>query len=365
MATSACDFKPEPVLTEKTCDLTQLAADIKRWAAELGFQQAGICDVNLAQTSEHLRTWLAAGYQGEMGFMAEHGTKRCRPDELVPGTLRLISLRMDYMPPAIETLKILNNPQQAYVARYALGRDYHKLIRKRISQLGQKIEAVINPLGHRAFVDSAPVMERAIAQKSGLGWFGKNAMIINPKAGSYFLLGELFVDIPLPVDASFNTDHCGSCTRCIDICPTGAIVGDKIVDARKCISYLTIELKGPIPEDLRAPMGNRIFGCDDCQLCCPWNKFSSPTHETDFLPRHQMDQARLVDLFNWDETTFLQKTEGSPFRRAGYERWLRNIAVGLGNGPATANVTDALRKRLGFSELVDEHIQWALGRLKP
>lgn len=362
---SARDQQPEPVLTEKTCDLTQLATDIKRWAAELGFQQAGICDVDLNQTSAHLRSWLAAGYQGEMGFMAEHGDKRCRPDELMPGTIRLISLRMDYMPPDIQTLQVLNNPSQAYVARYALGRDYHKLIRKRISQLGQKIEAVIHPLGHRAFVDSAPIMERAIAQKAGLGWFGKNAMIINPKAGSYFLLGELFVDIPLPVDAPFTSNHCGSCTSCIELCPTGAIVGDKIVDARKCISYLTIELKGAIPEDLRAPMGNRIFGCDDCQLCCPWNKFSSPSHEADFQPRHQMDQAQLLDLFNWDEKTFLAKTEGSPFRRVGYERWLRNLAVGLGNGPASEDVINTLQNRLGVSALVDEHIHWALERLKP
>ncbi len=350
-------------------DATQLAQQIKDWGIELGFQQVGITDVDMEEHGERLQAWLKKEYHGEMAYMADHGDKRYRPEKLVPQTLRIITVRMDYMPPEIETLKIINSPKQAYISRYALGRDYHKLMRKRIAQLGKKIDEAVSLLGlessYRAFVDSAPVMERALAQKSGQGWIGKNAMLINPKAGSYFFLGELFTDLPLPVDEPFTEMHCGSCTACLDYCPTGAIVDNHIVDGRKCISYLTIELKGSIPEDLRNKMGNRVFGCDDCQLCCPWNKFSKPTQESDFTPRHDLDSATLIELFSWDEQTFLSKTEGTPIRRAGHERWLRNIAVGLGNAPSDSDIVNALNDRLSFeSELVHEHVLWALAQHK-
>jgi len=358
-------------------DLTALAQQIRIWGKELGFQQIAIADVDVGEHAEHLQDWLAKNYHGEMGYMADHGSKRYRPDELVPGTLRVITARMDYMPPEIETLKVLNRPSDAYISRYALGRDYHKLIRKRLTQLAKKIQQALEELGgehgYRAFVDSAPVLERALAQKSGQGWIGKNAMLINPKAGSYFFLGELFTDLPLPIDESFEQMHCGSCKACIDFCPTGAIVDNHVVDGRKCISYLTIELKGAIPEDLRPKMGNRVFGCDDCQLCCPWNKFSKPTTEKDFSPRNNLDSASLIELFNWDEETFLKKTEGTPIRRAGYERWLRNISVGLGNALSSKNIDanerskieNTLNEKQDYpSELVQEHVQWALSRSK-
>jgi epoxyqueuosine reductase len=363
--------------TMQTINTDQLAQQIKDWGQELGFQQVGITDVDMAEHGVRLQEWLKKEYHGEMLYMADHGDKRYRPEKLVPDTLRIITVRMDYMPPEIETLKIINRPQQAYISRYALGRDYHKLMRKRIATLGKKINAALVPLGlesnYRAFVDSAPVMERGLAQKSGQGWIGKNAMLINPKAGSYFFLGELFTDLPLPVDKPFEEMHCGSCRACIDFCPTGAIVDNHVVDGRKCISYLTIELKGSIPEDLRSKMGNRIFGCDDCQLCCPWNKFSKPTQESDFTPRHNLDNVTLIELFNWDEETFLAKTEGTPIRRAGHERWLRNIAVSLGNALAKTNtnniqyenIINALNSRLDFdSALVHEHVVWALNQQK-
>jgi len=355
--------------TSVSINAKELAQQIKAWGQELGFQQVGITNVDLGEHGERLQTWLKKNYHGEMLYMADHGDKRYRPEKLVPDTLRIITVRMDYMPPEIETLKILNSPNQAYISRYALGRDYHKLMRKRISQLGKKINEAVSLLGlessYRAFVDSAPVLERGLAQKSGQGWIGKNAMLINPKAGSYFFLGELFTDLPLPIDEPFEEMHCGSCRACLDFCPTGAIVDNHIVDGRKCISYLTIELKGSIPEDLRPKMGNRIFGCDDCQLCCPWNKFSKPTAESDFTPRHHLDSATLIELFSWDEQTFLSKTEGTPIRRAGHERWLRNIAVGLGNAPSNENIISALNSRLDFeSELVHEHVVWALDQHK-
>lgn len=338
-----------------------LAQQIRQWGMELGFQHIAFADVHLGEHVDYFQDWLAHEYHGEMAYMASHGAKRYQPAELVPGTMRVITARMDYMPPEVETLRILNNPSQAYISRYALGRDYHKLIRKRLTQLAKKIQDAVGDCGYRAFVDSAPVLERGLAQKSGQGWIGKNAMLINPKAGSYFFLGELFTDLPLPVDEEFKQNHCGSCRACLDYCPTGAIVDNHIVDARKCISYLTIELKGSIPESLRKPMGNRIFGCDDCQLCCPWNKFSKPTQEADFTPRHQLDNSTLLELFNWDEQTFLSKTEGTPIRRAGYERWLRNIAVALGNAPTSDAIIHALKAKQSHpSELVSEHVNWAL-----
>ncbi|KRW57743.1 tRNA epoxyqueuosine(34) reductase QueG [Pseudomonas sp. TTU2014-080ASC] len=344
-------------------NLDTLAQSIKDWGRELGFQQVGISSVDLGEHEQHLQRWLEAGYHGEMDYMAAHGTKRSRPAELVPGTLRVVSLRMDYLPGDTQMAQRLTEPDKAYISRYALGRDYHKLIRKRLQQLAERIQQEIGPFGYRAFVDSAPVLEKAIAQQAGLGWIGKNTLVINRKAGSYFFLGELFVDLPLPIDEAHTSEHCGRCSACMDICPTEAFVGAQVLDARRCISYLTIELKGPIPEDLRKPMGNRVFGCDDCQIVCPWNRFAKPTEQTDFLPRHNLDNTELAELFCWSEEEFLSRTEGSPLRRAGYERWLRNLAVGLGNAPSTIPVIEALKSRLNYpSELVQEHVQWALAQ---
>ncbi|PKF70293.1 tRNA epoxyqueuosine(34) reductase QueG [Pseudomonas fluvialis] len=342
-------------------DLATLAASIKEWARELGFQQAGICEPQLDEQEAHLQRWLDAGYHGEMDYMAAHGSKRSRPAELVPGTLRVISLRMDYLPGDTRMSQRLAQPEQAYVSRYALGRDYHKLIRKRLQQLAERIQQAIGPFGFRAFVDSAPVLERAIARQAGLGWVGKHSLILNRRAGSWFFLGELFVDVPLPVDAPLDSEHCGRCTACLDICPTQAFVAPYVLDARRCISYLTIELKGPIPEALRPLIGNRVFGCDDCQIVCPWNRFARPSEQSDFQPRHGLDNSSLAELFLWSEEEFLQRTEGSPLRRAGYQRWLRNLAVGLGNAPSTIPVLQALRARQDDpSELVREHVAWAL-----
>ena len=342
-------------------DLATLAASIKEWARELGFQQAGICEPQLDEQEAHLQRWLDAGYHGEMDYMAAHGSKRSRPAELVPGTLRVISLRMDYLPGDTRMSQRLAQPQQAYVSRYALGRDYHKLIRKRLQQLAERIQQAIGPFGFRAFVDSAPVLERAIARQAGLGWVGKHSLILNRRAGSWFFLGELFVDVPLPVDTPLDSEHCGRCTACLDICPTQAFVAPYVLDARRCISYLTIELKGPIPEALRPLIGNRVFGCDDCQIVCPWNRFARPSEQSDFQPRHGLDNSSLAELFLWSEEEFLQRTEGSPLRRAGYQRWLRNLAVGLGNAPSTIPVLQALRARQDDpSELVREHVAWAL-----
>ena len=342
-------------------DLLALTASIREWAAQLGFQQVGITDINLTEDALRLDAYLAAGYHGEMEYMASHGTMRSRPDELVPGTLRVISVRMDYLPEDTQMAQMLAQPEQAYVSRYALGRDYHKLIRKRLQQLAEKISQEIGPFGHRAFVDSAPVLEKALARKAGLGWVGKTTLILNRKAGSWFFLGELLVDLPLPIDQPDDRDHCGKCTACLQVCPTQAFVGDRVLDARRCISYLTIELKGAIPEDLRPLIGNRVFGCDDCQLVCPWNRFAKPTQEDDFQPRHRLDNSSLVELFMWTEDEFLARTLGSPIRRTGYERWLRNLAVGLGNAPSTIPVLEALKARLEHpSELVREHVRWAL-----
>ncbi len=344
-------------------DLAALAQSIRDWGRELGFQQVGIAGIELGEHAQHLRRWLAAGHHGEMDYMAAHGDKRSRPAELVPGTLRVISLRMDYLPADTRTAEVLASPEKAYLSRYALGRDYHKLIRKRLQQLAERIQAVIGPFGHRAFVDSAPVLEKALAEQAGLGWIGKNTLLLNKKAGSWFFLGELYVDLPLPLDAPHASEHCGRCQACLDICPTAAFVGPHQLDARRCISYLTIELKGSIPEELRPLIGNRVFGCDDCQLVCPWNRFARPTRQGDFQPRHQLDNAELAALFRWSEEEFLSRTEGSPLRRAGYARWLRNLAVGLGNAPSSIAVLEALRlRRDDPSELVREHVAWALAR---
>lgn len=341
-------------------DYTQLAADIKFWARELGFQQCGITNIDLSTAEIRLQEWLDNHYHGEMEYMESHGSKRSRPAELVPGTLRVISVRIDYLPPEARMIETLKNPEKAYIARYALGRDYHKLIRKRLQQLAEKIQMVAGELGYRAFADSAPVMEKPLAEKAGLGWIGKNTNLINSKAGSWFFLGEIYTDLPLPID-ELATNHCGSCHACLDICPTKAFVGPYQLDARRCIAYLTIEFRGVIPEELRPLMGNRVFGCDDCQFICPWNKFASSTQEGDFRPRHHLDTVDLIELFEWSEEEFLQKTTGSAIRRIGYECWLRNIAIGLGNAPSNSAIIHALKKRRDYpSALVREHVEWAL-----
>lgn len=352
-------------MSSEQLDLVALTVSIRDWAAELGFQQIGITDIDLSEDAPRLDAYLAAVYHGEMAYMADHGTMRSRPDELVPGTVRVISVRMDYLPEDTKMAQMLAQPEQAYISRYALGRDYHKLIRKRLQQLAEKITQEIGPFGYRAFVDSAPVMEKPLARKAGLGWMGKNTLILNRKAGSWFFLGELFIDLPLPMDEPNDRDHCGKCSACLDVCPTQAFVGERVLDARRCISYLTIELKGAIPEELRPMMGNRVFGCDDCQLVCPWNRFSKPTQEDDFKPRQNLDNSTLAELFMWTEEEFLKRTQGSPIRRTGYERWLRNLAVGLGNAPSTIPVLEALKARLDYpSELVQEHVLWALQQHK-
>jgi epoxyqueuosine reductase len=342
-------------------DHTQLALDIKQWGKELGFAEVGITDIDLSKHEAQLQRWLDLGYHGDMEYMAAHGMKRARPAELVPGTVRVISVKMNYLPPDASFAKTLKNTDKAYISRYALGRDYHKLMRNRLKKLGQKIELQIGQLGYRPFVDSAPVLERQLAEKAGLGWRGKHSLLINKEAGSWFFLGELFVDIPLPIDKPNEFEGCGKCVACITLCPTGAIVEPYVVDARKCISYLTIELQGPIPEQYRSLLGNRVYGCDDCQLVCPWNRYGQITDEADFHPRTQLKNKDLLDLFSWDEATFLKNTEGSPIRRIGHQRWLRNIAVGLGNAQFSQSIVDALSASYDQStELVKEHIEWAL-----
>ncbi|MFV8819112.1 tRNA epoxyqueuosine(34) reductase QueG [Haliea sp. E17] len=337
--------------------------DLRRWAQELGFQQLGVTDIALGEHPAYLQKWLDAGYHGSMDYMARHADMRAQPAQLVPETCRVISVRMDYLVDD-SAAAVLASSETAYISRYALGRDYHKLVRKRLAQLARRIEEEAGGGRFRAFVDSAPVLERAIAEQSGLGWIAKNTMLINSEAGSWFFLGEIYTDLPLTTTASQDTKHCGTCTRCLEICPTNAFVGPFQLDARRCISYLTIEHRGSIDPQLRPLMGNRVFGCDDCQLVCPWNKFAQPSGEPDFQPRHGLDDSSLVELFLWDEDTFLRNTEGSAIRRIGYECWLRNLAVGLGNGPCSAEAIAALKSRLVYpSELVREHVQWALDNL--
>ena len=334
---------------------------VRAWGRELGFDSVAVTGVDLATAEPGLADWLERGFHGDMDYMARHGMKRARPAELVPGTLRVISARMNYWPDAAEAERILDDPTRAYVSRYALGRDYHKLMRNRLQQLADRI-AIAMPHGHRVFVDSAPVLEVELAGRAGLGWRGKHTLLLDRSAGSMFFLGEIFTDLPLPVDEP-QSDHCGRCTACIDACPTGAIVAPYRVDARLCISYLTIELKGPIPDALRPSIGNRIYGCDDCQLACPWNRFAHLTEEGDFAPRNDLDQASLIELFAWTEADFLERLAGSAIRRIGFERWSRNIAVALGNAPTSPAVIAALQTRSGdVSELVREHVAWALER---
>ena len=344
-------------------DLADLRRAIDRWGVELGFQQIGVAGVTLHQAEQQLAQWLAAGYHGEMGWMAHHGIRRSRPAALLPGTLRALSARFDYLPPAAApAAAVLRNRRLGYISRYALGRDYHKVVRRRLQQLADRIAARIGPFGYRVFTDSAPVLEKPLAAAAGLGWVGKHSNLLQ-RTGSWFFLGEIFVDLPLPIDQPAR-DHCGRCRACIDICPTAAIVAPYVVDARRCISYLTIELAGPIPEPLRPLMGNRIYGCDDCQLICPWNRSAHPTAEPDFTPRHQLDASELVALFEWDEATFRQRTAGSPIHRIGHLRWLRNIAVALGNAPpGDGAIIAALQRRLNHpSALLQEHLRWALAR---
>ena len=341
----------------------ELLNDLTGWAEDFGFQQLGVSDIDLAEAELALSDWLAEHFHGEMSYMARHGVKRTQPDVLIPGTVRVITVRMDYWPEqSAEPWTVLEDDQQGFISRYALGRDYHKLMRQRLAKLAEKLKAEVGEMSYRVFCDSAPVMEKALAEKSGIGWQGKHSNISNREHGSYFFLGEIYTDLPLPLTDP-TSDHCGSCTACIDICPTQAIVAPYKVDARRCISYLTIELKGAIPEEFRPMMGNRIYGCDDCQLVCPWNKFAQATVESDYLPRHGLDSPQLLDLFAWDEVTFLTRLEGSPIRRIGHEVWLRNIAVALGNAKTSAEIVLALRDKLNMpSDLVREHVTWALAQ---
>ncbi len=339
----------------------QLAGQIRQWGLDLGFQQIGIADLDIAEDEQRLMRWLEQGRHGEMDYMRRHGRRRARPNELVPGTVRVISARMDYLPdrsrPAEE---VLHDAELGYVSRYALGRDYHKVMRRRLARLADTIQKQVAESSHRVFVDSGPVLEKAFAKRAGLGWIGKHTNLINRRAGSWFFLGEILTDVPLPVDEP-ATNHCGTCTACLDVCPTQAIVAPYELDATRCISYLTIELRGTIPVEFRPAIGNRIYGCDDCQLVCPWNKFARLSVEADFAARHALDGTSLISLFAWTEEEFLRRTEGSAIRRIGYESWLRNIAVALGNAPTSPAVVQALESRREHpSALVREHVQWAM-----
>lgn len=343
-------------------DFNALAADIKAWGLALGFAAVGICDIDLKAYSADLEAFLAKGFHGEMAFMERDPHYRTDATHLLAGTLRIISVRMDYLPPNTKMVKQLKNAKKAYISRYAIGGDYHKFMRKRLAKLAMKINERVAGYGYRAITDSAPLMEKPIAEKAGLGWIGKNTLLLNKEAGSWFFLGELLTTLPLPVDTPVINDGCQNCQACLKICPTGALINAKQIDARRCISYLTIEHKTAIPVELRPLMGNRIYGCDDCQLICPWNRYAPQTAESHFHARHDFDKAELIDLFSWDENTFLEKTIGSAMRRLGHSRWLRNIAVALGNAPYEPLIVAALEQRLNTNDaLVKEHIEWALG----
>lgn len=341
--------------------MDELTQRIRDWGSELGFQQIGIADTSLEHDEALLEQWLQEGRHGAMAYMTRHGHKRSRPDALVPGTIRVISARMNYWPQAsAEPWSVMDRPELGYISRYALGRDYHRLLRKRLQALANRITQVVGPFGYRVFTDSAPVMEKPLARKASLGWIGKHTNLINTRAGSWFFLGEIYTDLPLTSDSP-TEDRCGTCHACMDICPTQAITGPYRLDARRCISYLTIELRTSIPVELRPLMGNRIYGCDDCQLVCPWNRYAQNTEESDFLPRHGLDTPKLLDLFRWDRADFLTFTQGSAIRRIGYECWLRNLAVALGNAPHDPDIVHALRARQDdASALVREHVHWAL-----
>jgi epoxyqueuosine reductase len=344
-------------------DPAALLTSMRTWAQDLGFTGLGVAAIDLPADEAHFLEWLRLGFNGEMGYMSRHGAKRTRPAQLIPGTVSCVSVRMDYWPDeAADAESTLADPTAGYVSRYALGRDYHKLLRSRLQKLCGLIQETVGPFGYRVFTDSAPVLEKALARNAGLGWIGKHTNLIDRNAGSYFFLGEIFLDLKLPADEP-SSAHCGTCSACMPACPTGAIVAPYRLDARRCISYLTIELSGAIPEEFRRAIGNRIYGCDDCQLVCPWNKFARPTVEKDFAVRHGLDHASLVELFAWNEADFLDKTQGSAMRRIGHEQWLRNIAVALGNAPNSPAVIAALSSRAEHpSAMVREHVQWALAR---
>lgn len=346
-------------------ELADLAQQIRLWGQELGFQQVGITDISLQKAENYLQNWLSMNHHGEMEYMARHGLKRSRPGELIHGTTRVISVRMDYLPHVVRTaVGQLKKIDRAYISRYALGRDYHKLIRSRLQKLVRRIQAGLEGFNYRVFTDSAPVLEKALAEKAGIGWIGKHSNLINRKAGSWFFLGEIYTDLPLPIDTVVE-EHCGSCQTCIDICPTQAIIAPYQVDARLCISYLTIEYRGVIKEKLRPLLGNRIYGCDDCQLCCPWNRFGMLSKEADFQPRHGLDDTALLDLFSWNESEFMKNLEGSPIRRIGYRPWQRNIAIALGNAAFDPVIVKVLEEKLpSASGIVAEHIGWAIAQQK-
>ncbi|MCU7845022.1 MAG: tRNA epoxyqueuosine(34) reductase QueG [Candidatus Thiodiazotropha sp. (ex Monitilora ramsayi)] len=346
-------------------DWHALTLKIKQWGAELGLDGIGIAETDIPQAETRLNRWLDDGFHGDMAYMAEHGSKRSRPDELLPGTQRIISVRLNYLPENQQASEeTLEDPQIAFISRYTLGRDYHKVLRKRLQRLIDRIQREVDDGNFRAYVDSAPVLEKPLAQKAGLGWIGKHTNLINKKAGSWFFLGEIYTNLPLVADDP-AVDHCGTCQACIEICPTRAIIAPYQLDARRCISYLTIELKGSIPEAFRTSLGNRILGCDDCQQVCPWNRFAQLTGEDDFLARHDLDNSTLIALFRWSEAEFLDRTAGSAIRRLGHERWLRNIAVALGNAPYSNEIKEALeRQQNNPSALVREHVGWALAQLK-
>ncbi len=343
--------------------MVTLAADIKRWGIALGFTDIGITDVNLSQAEVAHQKWIKKGFHGEMDYMAKHGTKRTRPAELVPNTVRIISARLDYLPPkAKDSWAVINKADSAFISRYALGRDYHKVMRKKLQQLSSKIQTAIHDVEYRVFTDSAPVLEVELAEKAGLGWRGKHTLLINKNHGSWFFLGEIYTNLPLPIDKPAN-NHCGTCNACIDICPTQAITAPYEVDARRCISYLTIELKNSVPVEFRPLIGNRVYGCDDCQLTCPWNKFAETAQEEDFNVRHGLDDVSLIECFSWSEETFKEKMAGSAIYRIGYDQWLRNIAIGLGNASTKPEIIHALNARKeDTSTLVREHIDWALAQ---
>lgn len=357
-------------------DMMALADDVMRWGRELGFQQIGITDIDTGEHKAHLERWLANRYHGDMGWMEQHQALRNDPSQLLPHTLRVISARMDYLPENPQHIKILKQRDKAYISRYALGRDYHKLIRKRLATLATQVESryqtlandnhwPIDTVTQRPFVDSAPVLEKAFAEKAGLGWIGKHTLVLNKNAGSWFFLGEVMTNIPLPTNSTIAKNQCGDCTACLSVCPTDAFAAPYTLDATRCISYLTIELKTSIPEEFREPIGNRVFGCDDCQAICPWNKYAQPSKEQDFSPRHQLQDSELTTLFLWTEEQYLKNTEGSAIRRIGYERWLRNLAIGLGNATKSDAAKQALEQRKDFpSAMVQEHIEWAIQRQK-
>lgn len=345
-------------------DLQALSKDIRNWADDLGFDEVGIADVDLSAVSAEYREWLNQNFHGEMRYMERNVEKRLAPHRLLPGTVRVISARMNYAPPTAPVSQA--DPSLACISSYALGRDYHKVLRRKLAKLARKIVAVAGG-NHRAFVDSAPVLEKPLGEKAGLGWMGKNTLLLHPDVGSYFFLGEIFTDLPLPVTTGKVEPQCGSCKACINICPTGALVEPGKLDARKCISYLTIELKGSIPTEFRQLIGNRVFGCDDCQLICPWNRFAPPSQEKDFAIRHDLDKKPISELLEWNEQTFLKRTAGMALRRVNYSQWTRNLAIAAGNAPFSRNLLSLLQsKRQEMTDRNDsmcvEHIDWALER---